>query len=791
LSKALTVSGRSNASENEDSRAPDAGDNTFHKEALDRYDAAWKRDEENVLEGYADLLFLSGEQWDGDIKAARELDSRPVLTVNRLPQFVRQITGDIRQRRATAKVVPVDSRGDVETARIREGMHRYIENRSSAQAVYFQGVDQQVAAGRGAWRVTTEYASETTFEQEIRIEPIEDGLAVLVDPDALQPAKADADFIFVGVDLSIAKFKKKYPDAQVSDMGGGEVRAFQGWFGEDYVRVAEYFYKEPVKRTLLVGNGQVMDLTGAEPERLAAAHAAVAQAKAQGLPGDVRIEEREGFRVMRALISGAEVLEEPKPVPGPHIPIVVCDGEEMRIGRRIIRHGAVRHARDPQRMYNYYVSAQTETVALQPKAPWLGTERNFEEFQDEWERANLENRPYLRYTPDATNGNQAPQRVQPAVTSQGITEGLQIAAMDLQATTGIYNASLGAQSNETSGKAIRARQTEGDTGTFVYVEKAGQAIEHTHRIISGMIAHVYDTTRSMRIVGNDGDEQLVEVNKPAGIEEDGKADAAHDLTVDAYDIVFAMGPSYNTQRQEASEGMIAFLQAAPQITPLVIDLVAKMQDWPLADEIRERLESTLPPEIRAKIAEKNGEPPPEPPPPGPAEQVAMMEQEAAMATAKATAIKADAEVRKAELELRRVELEAQKLELEAATIEGQHSLTMAQQLEQQNAAELEAMTSHKAAEETRREVEVMEPSDIDRVVGLEQGIGGIPEATAVAVAQGIMPAFEALLEGMATLGGAIQQLTALASAETEVVRDPATNKVLGARKRLPAPETLN
>lgn len=785
MAQALTVSGAQYASGDDDSRAKDTdSEGTFHKEALDRYDAAWKRDEENVLEGYADLLFLSGEQWDGKVKDQRELDGRPCLTVNRLPQFCRQITGDIRQRRATVKCVPVDSRGDPDTARIREGMHRYIENRSSAQAVYFQGVDQQVGAGRGAWRVTTEYASETTFEQEIRIEPIEDGLAVLVDPDAVQPAKADAQFIFVGVDMSIAKFKAKYPNAATSDVGGGDARAFQGWYGEDYVRVAEYFFKEPIERTLLVGAGKVMDLTGAGPEKLAQAEQMVGLAADEGV--ELKLEKRAGYKVKRALISGCEVLEEPKDVPGPHIPIVVCDGEEMRIGRKIIRHGAVRHARDPQRAYNYFVSAQTETVALQPKAPWLGTETNFEEFTDEWEAANQENRPFLRYTPDAKNGNAAPQRIQAPVNSSGIAEGLLIAQQDLQATTGIYNASLGAQSNETSGKAIRARQSEGDTGTFVYVEKAGQAIEHTHRIVSGMIPHVYDTTRTMRIVGNDGDEELVEVNKPAGIAQEGEEpEALHDLTVDAYDIVFAMGPSYNTQRQEASEGMLAFLQAAPDVTPLVIDLVAKMQDWPLADEIRERLESTLPPEIRARIAEKNGEPPPEPPPPGPAEQVAMMTQEAEMAKAQAALATAKAGVIKAQAEIRKAELDAQRLELEGVALEGQHSLAMAQQLEQHNAAELEAETSRKAAEDQRRETEAMPPSDIDRVAGLEEGLMGIPEATAVAVAQGIMPAFEALIEQMQQLGGALSQLTAIASAESEVVRDEVTGKVVGGRKRLP------
>jgi hypothetical protein len=277
----------------------------------------------------------------------------------------------------------------------------------------------------------------------------------------------------------------------------------------------------------------------------------------------------------------------------------------------VVRHGAIRHARDPQRAFNYFVSAHAEIVGLQPKAPWLVTEKNVEEYEDEWENANVENRPYLTLHARRKNGGHVPTRVQPPVSSQGIAEGIKIAAENLQATTGIYNASLGAASNETSGKAIQARQREGDTGTYVYVEKYGQAIEHTHRIISDLIPHVYDTARTMRIVGADGTEELAEINQPGGLAMEGEHEGAvqNDVTVDAYDIVFEMGPSYNSQREEAREGMLAFLQASPELAPVMLDLVAKMQDWPLADEVAERLEIMLPPAIKAQRAEKNGEPP--------------------------------------------------------------------------------------------------------------------------------------------------------------------------------------
>jgi hypothetical protein len=196
----------------------------------------------------------------------------------------------------------------------------------------------------------------------------------------------------------------------------------------------------------LLPDGSIDDVTD-EPERLA-------ELKAKG----VRIEERESHRVYRSVISSCHVLEQPKPWPGRLIPIVPVIGEEVMIGRRTIRHGVVRYLKDPQRAYNYFRSAETEAVALQPKVPWLVTEKNIENYEDQWLTANTRNYPYLIWNPDQKNSFAAPQRLSPAVNTAGITEGLQLSAEEMKDVTGIYDAGLGRRSNETSGKAIVARR---------------------------------------------------------------------------------------------------------------------------------------------------------------------------------------------------------------------------------------------------------------------------------------------------------------------------------------------
>lgn len=586
--------------------------------ARKQYEAAYNRERENIDLAYEDLAFRIGDgQWVDQARKAREAEGRPCVTVNMIPQFIRQVTGDMRLSKPSIKCVPVDDRGDKETAEVVAGIIRYIENRSDADSIYTRAADSQVTAGIGAWRVVNEYGDNTTFNQELRVASVDDPVAVLFDPDAKLPTREDAKFCFVLVDMTREAFKERWPDQSPSDWGDlPSTAAWDTWLGDDMVRVAEYWCKKPSKRLLaLLPDGSVDDLTDDDGAKRAELEAAGA-----------RIEERESLKVYRSTISCGAVLDEPEEWPGRYIPIVACVGEETRIGRKVVRSGLLRDSKDAQRLYNYYCSAHAETVALQPKAPFIGTEENFKRFKGQWTRANSENRAYLTFDVDPNNPGFIPQRVAPPVSSQGISEGMDRARMDMQSTIGIYDAGLGRKSNETSGKAIEARKAESDVGTYVYTANWVQAIKYTGRILLDLIPHVYDTERVIRIVGEDGKEKTVRINEQqiADIAEDGQAvvKALNDVTTGAYDVVMEVGPSFSTRRAEARESMTAFLQSAGPAGQVFLDLIAKNQDWPMADEIGERLELLLPAPIQAKIKEKKGEPV-APPQPDPAQQAEM------------------------------------------------------------------------------------------------------------------------------------------------------------------------
>jgi hypothetical protein len=714
-----------------------------------RAQRAREADRDNRSEATRDMEFRVGVgQWPKEALEARLASDRPALTINKIPQFIRQVTGDIRQMKPALKAYGVDDNGDKERAEVVTSLLRYIENRSDATDAYFRAVDSQVTSGIGHWRVDTEVCDEDTGEQDITIRTVDDQINVLWDPDTVKANKEDAQFCFVPVDMTMDAFREKYPNASAAgfdtaaDYRGsmsGTSADGEWWSHNDTIRIAEYWERK---------------------------------------------ESKGGVEVWRSVVSHSETLEPAEKRPGKYIPIIPVIGEEIRIGPRVYRHGMVRFLRDPQQRYNYWVTAETEIVALQPKSPYLVTETQVEDHLDQWTRANQDNLPFLTYTPDAQAP--PPQRVQPPVSSQGFSEGIAQAAEDMKAVTGIYDASLGQRSNETSGKAIMARQREGDVGTYVYVDNFLRAIKHTGRVILDLIPSIYDTTRTLRIIGEDGAVDEMKINQPVGAAIEGE-DAAYDndVRIGKYDIFVQAGPSYTTKREEAREGMMAFIQAFPPAGPIIGDLIATAQDWPHADKIAERLKSLLPPAIAQKEAEEEGAkdgmraPQPQVPPPEViAQEVAarVMQgldaqvKQAEIATKSAQARKAEADANKAELELQMMVMQATQPQPQPQPMPMEES-----QPDPMQAIELEAYKAARLGEvnlalEARRKQ--MDRDDLVASGSMEEGADGnlAPQGTQ-AMAQ--------VLDAVQTLAQQVRDIVMAQNAPKRIVRDPKTGKVSG------------
>ena len=619
--------------------------------ARERMDEAYSADLPNREKGLADLQFVVGKQWAEDVRAEREAEGKPCLTINGLPQYVRQVTAQIRNLNPGIQVLPADNPATEDIAEIYAGIIRAVENKHDATSIYEAAAESAAQCGIGHFRVRPDYCTHDSFEQELLIERIPNPFAVFWDPLAKDPTRKDARYCFIAEEIHKDDFAKQYPDKTLTDITSDHRPAgVEQWVRGEHVTIAEYFWVEHEEYTLVNIDGQAFDKRELPPG-FPKVHPMT------GKPWPTRKTRRP--YVMWAKISFDEVLEGPTEMPCSHIPVFAVTGEEIHIGEEVYRSSVVRHAKDPQVLYNYARSTQAEVISIQPRAPYLVTAKQIAGLDDIWAQANNANRPYLVYNPDEKAP--APMRVPPPIASQALTQEIQLAAEDMKRTTGIYDAALGARSNETSGVAINARKLEAANSTSVYADNMVKAVAQCGRVMAEMIPRVYDTERVIRILGADDQEKAVTINQVFRAP-DGSDVVANDVTTGRYDVRVSVGPAYQTLKQEAAAGQLEFLRTLPQAAPVIADIVAGNQEWPEADRIAERLRKMLPPGM-----EEDDQVSPEQQ--QMAQQQAMQQAQQEQQQQQMMQQAAQLEFRKADAEARKAEANAQKAEAEAIEAE--------------------------------------------------------------------------------------------------------------------------
>jgi len=558
-----------------------------------------------------DLRFMAGSpdnqwQWPADVLATRgsvqgqTINARPCLTINKLPQHVRQVTNEQRQNRPSGKVIPADDNADVQVAEIFNGVVRHIEYMSDADVAYDTACDNQVTYGEGYIRLLTEYCNDETFDQDIRIGRVRNSFSVYMDPTIQDPCGADAEWCFITEDILKEEYERMFPDATpistLYSQGVGD-QGISSWLQEDTIRIAEYFYNTYEKATLhLYPDNQTAYRGTPQDKQLTAMF---------GKP--IRSREVDRKKVMWMKTNGFDVLQE-REWAGKWIPVVRVIGNEWEVDGQMYISGLVRNAKDAQRMYNYWTSQEAEMLALAPKAPFIGYGGQFEGYEMQWKTANTTNWPYLEVNPDVTDGAGAvlplPQRAPPPLPQTGLIQAKMGAADDIKGTTGQYDASLGMQGNERSGKAILAREKQGDVGTYHYVDNLARAIRHITRQIVDMIPKIYDTQRIARIIGVDGEVSMVKFNpsQPEPVKEirdqmGAMIEKVYNPSIGTYDVMVTTGPGYMTKRQEALDAMSMILQSNPQLWTVAGDLFIKNMDWPGAQEMAARFKKILDPKV--------------------------------------------------------------------------------------------------------------------------------------------------------------------------------------------------
>lgn len=580
----------------------------FMAEARRRFSFGLSVDSDDRAEAQEDQRFIAGglHQWDqASIESRSDLRyPRPILTENRLHVYVQQVVNDGRLARPSIAVSPTDA-GTRETAEVIQSWIRQVEYESGADVAYDTSREQQVISGRGWYRVTTEYANPISFSRLVaRIRRIENQFSVVWDPSSTLYDKSDADWMFVVSAISKDTYKRKYgDDTELARSGFVLTPDITAWVNiganGEMIQEAEYWRKKHQTGTLcLLGSGKVAwkdELPSGGQDPLI----------------DPIVDERESDRItiQQFIIDGVGILDETEWI-GSYIPLIPVWGREEMLDGKRRTVSLIRHAKEPQRLLNLFVSNMAEQVAQMPKSPYIAAEGQIAGHEDEWEEINITPRGVIQYKPVAIGNvvTGAPARIVNEPPIQALIMGINQSVAAIQAAMGIFDASLGARSNERSGVAIQRRANEADAANYHFHSNEARSRRHLGRILLELMAKLYPGPAKVTVRSGEGKTSSVLVNMRYAEEGTGK-ELVHAIDPYSYEVAISTGPSYTSQRQEAFEKMTALATAWPKLLDLGGDVVLRNADMPGADQLADRIERALPPELQDKKGKRQTVPP--------------------------------------------------------------------------------------------------------------------------------------------------------------------------------------
>ena len=548
----------------------------FLRDMRESYEADLAFDDKNRREAIDDKKFSAGLQWDPIVLAQRE--GLPNLVINNIPQFTAQLVGDWRESRKAIKVLAANDE-DTDVASVRGDIIRSIENASRADRVYDSAFESLVQCGDGAFRIAVEYSRDDVFDQDIFIRPIEDALSVVWDRYSVDPTGRDAKRVFVNDRISKKEFEAKWgKDEDPSTLHDQTRLNATGWADDHSYQLTEYWRLIERQRLMaLFPNGKIFEVSADNMEDLIVNNG--------GPPAKTKVAWV-SFAQMH-LVTGFKVLAGPYEYRLNRLPIIRMSGRVVNIEGERVRYGVVRFMKDPARLKNFWRSVAAESLGYAPKAKWMVTESAVEGREETLRKAHTSRDPMMIFNDEAEFGKNV-IRVDPPGVEQALLNESNINAQDMRDVTGIHEASLGMKSNETSGRAIMARQREGDVANLTFHDNGNAAVLEAGDVINQLLPQIYDGTRVMRTLGEDESVKFVRLNDPMSPD-------SIDLSVGMFDVSLSTGTSYTTRRVEAAQAMMEAIQVWPELMGVAGDLVAKAQDWPGADKLAERLKKTIPP----------------------------------------------------------------------------------------------------------------------------------------------------------------------------------------------------
>jgi len=567
----------------------------LHREAIARWKVASECEEKQRILMNEDTLFAQSQdgQW-ADLVNGETEDSRARFTVNKIAASLAVVYGNYVHIRPQSKLVAAGLGADKESAEVRTGLVRSIEQQNQAADIYDTAFKNIIQCGFGAWKIKLDYSDDDSFDQDIIMIPIPDAAnTVWFDPTAKRYDRRDGDYAFHVEHISFEDYKLRYPKSSMAQfptmeklVAGNTMNSY--WYKGEMVAVGQYWRKVPVRKRIgLLETGKTVEVTA---ELEASLQNGEGAELVRDEMGNVKTRMVDSHRVEMFMMNGLEILGDGWEFPSKFIPIVPAFGEQVSVQGERHTRGMVRFAKDPQRIYNYANSAFIESAAISPEQPYLIASEQIDQYEEEWETAGAELPPYLRYR--HIDGVPMPQRANAPMANQTLVAQMSQSENDIRATMGVINVGGMQQPQDISGRSFIEQIKNNDLGTVVFTDNLKKSVQYSTEIINSLLPVAYDSERVVRVVGEDGSTEEIAFNKQER-NANGEWVTMNDLSSGKYDVFSSASPSYMSQRNELMETLNKLSANDPSFAAMTADFTASLIDAPFADKLQERVRKRL------------------------------------------------------------------------------------------------------------------------------------------------------------------------------------------------------
>lgn len=547
----------------------------------------------NRNRGQEDSEFAAGYQWAAEDLQRREEQNAPCLKFNRSFSLLRQKLAARSRIRVGPRILPESAGKKYESvAAIREGLIRNIERNSDCGSCDSIVSQNQLMAGIGAYEIEIDFANNDVFDTEIFIRPAFFPFSVTFDKLSIDPTGRDARHAMIESYLDIDDFKRAYPKASLSSIDedtqttwsqrNNRSSSINGWLTDKTVRVAKVWrMRERTRKLVQMDNGDVVHLPdGENPETFAIPDAMGGASFVMRDPstGELVMRDSPELYAEGVITNGIEILKGPFEMSIDRVPLIRVPGWVVPLGDRIERFSLFSFAKDAMRFYNYIRSDIIERQIFRPRFAWTANEEEVQGREALWSNSHLARNAIGLHKGPSGGG---PQPVLPPAVDQGAILQSQAAIQDILDIFDVRPAPVSQGATPPTASALDMLQNISDASNFVFDEAYFAAKREAYRIINQLIPKVYNTTRIIKVLGEDDQLKTAIINDPENPE-------SADVTIGKYSVAVDVGPSLLTRRAQSAEFMKTMINSAPDAASIVFDKLIELQNIQGGDVLARR-----------------------------------------------------------------------------------------------------------------------------------------------------------------------------------------------------------